>query len=184
MTASADDLVFIAAIAGAHGVKGECKVKSFAGEPEDAFAYGPFLDVDGRAVLTPKSWRAVKDGFIVRFAESLTREQAGALKGTKLHIPRAALPVLGEDEFYHADLVGLAVQGLDGSPMGTLRAIFDYGSGDLLEISGTPGRNGSWMLPFTRDFVPHVSIAEGIITIDPPEEVGSKAEEEAGGVPE
>jgi 16S rRNA processing protein RimM len=180
MTQPADELVFIAAIAGAHGVKGECKVKSFAGPAEDAFAYGPFLDGDGKAVLTPKSWRAVKDGFIVRFAEDLTREQAQALRGTKLHIPRAALPALEEDEFYHADLIGLPVQALDGAPMGTLRAIYDYGSGDLLEISGTPGRKGPWMLPFTRDFVPHVSLADGMITIDPPEEVGSKEEEEAG----
>ncbi|MEA1940985.1 MAG: ribosome maturation factor RimM [Pseudomonadota bacterium] len=180
MTHPADELVFIAAIAGAHGVKGECKVKSFAGVPEDAFAYGPFLDGDGKPVLTPKSWRPVKDGFIVRFAEDLTREQAQALKGTKLHIPRSALPALEDDEFYHADLIGLPVQGLDGSPMGRLRAIYDYGSGDLLEISGTPGRKGPWMLPFTRDFVPHVSVSEGMITIDPPEEVGSKEEEEAG----
>jgi 16S rRNA processing protein RimM len=179
MTHPADELVFIAAIAGAHGVKGECKVKSFAGVPENAFSYGPFLDGDGKAVLTPKSWRAVKDGFIVRFAEPLTREQAQALKGTKLHIPRSALPALEDDEFYHADLIGLPVQALDGSPMGTLRAIYDYGSGDLLEISGTPGRKGPWMLPFTRDFVPHVSVSDGMITIDPPEEVGSKEEEEA-----
>ncbi|MAC39361.1 MAG: 16S rRNA processing protein RimM [Oceanicaulis sp.] len=180
MTDTADDLVFIAAIAGAHGVKGECKVKSFAGEPDAAFSYGAFRDAGGAVILTPKSWRAVKDGFIVRFAENLTRDEAQALKGTRLHIPRAALPALEDDEFYHADLIGLKVQALDGSDMGTLRAIHDFGSGDLLEITGTPGRNGAWMLPFTRDFVPHISIGNGTITIDPPEEVGSKAEEEAG----
>ena len=112
MTQTADDLVFIAAIAGAHGVKGECKVKSFAGEPDAAFSYGAFRDADGAVLLTPKSWRPVKDGFIVRFAESLTRDQAQALKGTRLHIPRAALPALEDDEFYHADLIGLKVQAL------------------------------------------------------------------------
>lgn len=180
MTDIAPDLVFIAAIAGAHGVKGECKVKSFAGVPEDAFAYGPFLDKAGRPFLTPKSARPVKDGFVVRFAENLSREQAQALKGTKLYIPRSALPGLEEDEFYHADLLGLAVQGLDGTPMGRLHAIHDFGSGDILEITATPGRPGPWMLPFTREFVPHVSLETGTITIDPPEEVGSKAEEEAG----
>lgn len=177
---SADDLVFIAALAGAHGVRGECKVKSFAGEPEAAFGYGPFLDESGKAILTPKQWRPVKDGFVVSFAENLNREQAQGLKGTKLFIPRTALPELEEDEFYHSDLLGLTVQALDGSPMGRLRAVHDFGSGDLLEIEATPGRKGSWMLPFTREFVPHLSITDGVITIDPPEDVGSKEEEEAG----
>ncbi|MHA6287970.1 ribosome maturation factor RimM [Maricaulis sp. CAU 1757] len=180
MTQAADDLVFIAACAGAHGVKGECKVKSFAGNPADAFGYGPFLDKDGAGILTPKSARPVKDGFVVRFEEVTDRDQAQALKGTQLFIPRSVLPELEDDEFYHADLIGLAVQALDGSPMGTLRAIHDYGAGDLLEITGTPDRKGSWMLPFTRQFVPHVSLDDGVITIDPPEDVGSKAEEEAG----
>jgi 16S rRNA processing protein RimM len=180
MTTPADDLVFIAALAGAHGVKGECKAKSFAGNPADAFAYGPFLDADGKPFLTPKSARPVKDGFIVRFAEPLDRDQAQALKGTRLYIPRSALPALEDDEFYHADLLGLKVRSLDGAPMGTLKAVHDFGSGDLLEITGTPDRNGSWMLPFTREFVPHVSLSEGVVTIDPPEDVGSKAEEEAG----
>ncbi len=181
MTTPADDLVFIAALAGAHGVKGECKAKSFAGNPADAFTYGQFLDTDGKPFLTPKSARPVKDGFIVRFVEPLDRDQAQALKGTRLYVPRAALPSLEDDEFYHADLIDLKIQSLDGSPMGTLRAIHDFGSGDLLEITGTPDRKGSWMLPFTRDFVPHVSLVDGVITIDPPEDVGSKAEEEAGG---
>ncbi|MAC89485.1 ribosome maturation factor RimM [Maricaulis sp.] len=181
MTTPADDLVFIAAIAGAHGVRGECKVKSFAGNPADAFKYGAFLDIDGKTVLTPKAARPVKDGFVVRFAEQLDRDKAQALKGTKLHVLRSALPKLEEDEFYHSDLLGLRVQGLDGAPMGTLKAVHDFGSGDLLEITGTPDRNGSWMLPFTREFVPHVSIADGVVTIDPPEDVGSKAEEEGGG---
>jgi len=178
--AAKPDLVVIGAIAGAHGVKGECKVKSFAGVPDDAFAYGPFLDAGGRQLFTPKSWRPVKDAFIVRFAESLTREQAQSLKGTKLYIPRSSLPELEDDEFYHADLIGLAVQGLDGAPMGRLRAIHDFGSGDILEIEHTPGRSGPWMLPFTREYVPHVAPDAGMITVDPPEEVGSKAEEEAG----
>ena len=181
MTQPADDLIFIAALAGAHGVRGECKLKSFAGQPGDAFAYGPFLDEQGRVLLTPKIWKPTKDGFIVRFAEALDRDKAQALKGTRLYIPRAALPELDEDEFYHTDLIGLEVQALDGAPMGTLKAVHDFGASDLLEITGTPDRKGSWMLPFTRQFVPHISLAEGVITIDPPEDVGSKAEEEAGG---
>ena len=80
MTEPADDLVFIAAIAGPHGVRGECKVKSFAGNPPDAFIYGAFLDTDGKTILTPKAARPVKDGFVVRFAEPLDRDMAQALK--------------------------------------------------------------------------------------------------------
>ena len=182
MTQPADDLIFIAALAGAHGVRGECKLKSFAGNPADAFAYGPFLDETGQVILTPTIWKPTKDGFIVRLAEALDRDKAQALKGTRLYIPRAALPALDEDEFYHADLIGLTVRSLDGAPMGTIRAVHDFGASDLLEITGTPDRKGSWMLPFTRQFVPHVSIADGVVTIDPPEDVGSKAEEEAGGM--
>ena len=180
MTRPADDLVFMAAIAGAHGVRGECKVKSFAGVPEDAFAYGPFMDADGNPLLTPKIWKPVKDGFIVRFAEALDRDKARALKGTRLYIPRSALPDPDEDEFYHADLIGLNVRALDGSDMGTVKAVHDFGASDLLEIAGTPGRKGSWMLPFTRQFVPRIALADGLITIDPPEDVGSKEEEETG----
>jgi 16S rRNA processing protein RimM len=173
MTSASPDLVFVAAIAGAHGVKGEAKVKSFTGDPEAAFDYGPFLDIAGKPLLTPKSWRAVKDGFVVRFAEPLSREDAQTLKSTKLYIPRSALPALEEDEFYHSDLIGLTLESLTGEPMGKLRAIHDYGGGDLLEIMDTPGRKGGWFLPFTRENAPHVDLAKGVIVIDPPEEVES-----------
>tara|TARA_R110002124_G_scaffold157088_2_gene324169 strand:- start:328 stop:891 length:564 start_codon:yes stop_codon:yes gene_type:complete len=181
MTAKpAADLVFVAAIAAAHGVRGECKVKSFTGDPEAAFSYGPFLDAAGKEILRAKRWRPVKDGWVVAFEQELSREDAQALRGTQLFVPRSALPELDDEEYYHSDLIGLTVQGLDGSPMGKLKAVHDFGSGDLLEITGTPGRNGDWYLPFTRDFVPHISLKDGLITIDPPEDVGSK-EEEAGG---
>ena len=179
MSKPAQDLVFVAAIAGAHGVRGECKVKTFTGEPDAAFSYGPFLDEAGQPLLTPSAWRRAKDVFVVRFKEDLDRDRSQALKGTRLYIPRSALPGLEDDEFYHADLLGLPVQDLSGAPMGRIRALHDFGSGDLLEIEATPDRKGSWMLPFTREFVPHISLDDGVVTIDPPEEVGSKAEEEA-----
>jgi 16S rRNA processing protein RimM len=174
------DLVFVAAIAGAHGVKGECKVKTFTGEPSAAFAYGPFLDEKGRVLLTPKRWRQAKDVCVVAFKEGMTREEAQARRGTKLFVERSALPALEDDEFYHSDLIGLAVQGLDGTPMGKIHSLHDFGSGDLLEIVDTPDRIGGWLLAFTRDNVPHISITDGLVTIDPPEETGSRDEEEAG----
>jgi 16S rRNA processing protein RimM len=174
------DLVFVAAIAGAHGVRGECKVKTFTGDPGAAFSYGPFLDDKGHVLLTTKRWRQAKDVCVVAFKEAMTREEAQARRGTKLFVERSALPALEEDEFYHSDLIGLPVQALDGAPMGKIHSLHDFGSGDLLEIVDTPDRAGPWMLAFTREYVPHVSIADGMVTIDPPEETGSKDEEEAG----
>lgn len=171
MSKPSSDLVFVAAIAGAHGVKGECKVKSFTGEPEAAFAYGPFLDKTGKTLFTPARHRRAKDVFVVAFKENLTREQAQAARGTKLYVPRSALPELDEDEFYHSDLLGLKVQTLDGSPMGRIKAVHDFGGGDLLEIVDSPDRRGAWMIPFSREQVPHISISEGVVTIDPLEEV-------------
>lgn len=171
MSKPSSDLVFVAAIAGAHGVKGECKVKSFTGEPEAAFAYGPFLDAQGKTLFTPARHRRAKDAFVVAFKENLTREQAQAARGTKLYVPRSALPALDEDEFYHSDLLGLKVQALDGAPMGRIKAVHDFGGGDLLEIVDSPDRRGAWMIPFTREQVPHISISEGVVTIDPLEEV-------------
>ena len=110
----------------------------------------------------------------------MSREASAALRGTRLYVPRSALPQLDDEEYYHSDLIGLTVQSLDGSPMGKLKAVHDFGSGDLLEITGTPERTGDWFLPFTRDFVPHISLPDRLITIDPPEEVGSKDEEQGG----
>lgn len=186
MAKTADDLVFVAAIAGAHGVKGECKVKSFTGQPDAAFGYGPFLDGTGKVLFTPKRWRLAKDAFVVAFKEPMTREQAQSARGTKLFVRREALPVLEEDEFYHSDLIGLKVQSLDGSPMGRIKAIHDFGGGDLLEIVDTPDRTGAWMIPFTAEQVPHVSIADRLVTIAPLEEVEGDQErdENAGDVGE
>ncbi len=177
-TPTSPDLVFVAAIAAAHGVRGECKVKSFPGDPAAAFSYGPFLDAAGKEILRAKRWRPIKDGWVVAFEQELSREDASALRGTQLFVPRAALPELDDEEYYHSDLIGLSVQGLDGAPMGKLKGVHDFGSGDLLEITATPDRPGDWFLPFTRDFVPHISLKDGLVTIDPPEDVGSKAEED------
>lgn len=177
MTLPSNDLIFIAAIAGSHGVRGECKVKSFAGDPAAAFSYGPFMDETGKVILTPMRHRAAKGVWVVSFKENLNREEAHALKGTKLYIPRSALPELEEEEFYHSDLIGMTLQALDGSAMGQIKGVHDFGAGDILEITDTPGRKGGWFLPFTLAFFPHVDLKAGVVTIDPPEDIGSKAEE-------
>lgn len=167
------DLVVIAAIAGAQGVKGEARLKVF-GDPDAVCSYGPFLDETGEVLFTPVSARPGAKGFTVaRFKERLTREQLIALKSTKLYVPRDALPALEEDEFYYADLIGLPVENLQGEPLGKVKSVQDYGAGDILEVASL---EGTLLLPFTRAAVPHVDLKAGKITADPPE-----VDEEEGG---
>ena len=159
----------VAAIAGAFGVRGEVKLKSFTGDPKACLTYGPLLNAAGAPVLTVTKSRTVKKALAVTAKEVSTREQAEAMKSTKLYVPRSRLPHTDEDEFYLSDLVGLSVETLDGEPRGRIKAVHDFGAGDLLEIQ-TPGEK-DWYLPFTKLAVPRVDIAGGRIVIDPPEEI-------------
>jgi 16S rRNA processing protein RimM len=153
----ADDLVLVGAIAGAFGVQGEVRLRSFTAEPDAIVDYAPFFHADGRPALTPKSWRSVKDGIAVIALEVGSREDAMALRNTKLYVPRAVLPDAQEDEFYHVDLIGLSVEALDGAPLGKVRSVIP-GPQDLLDIEGTPGAKSSWFLPFTKALVPVVDL--------------------------
>jgi 16S rRNA processing protein RimM len=154
----ADDLVLVGAIAGAFGVQGEVRLRSFTAEPDAIVDYAPFFHGDGRPALTPTSWRPVKDGIAVIAEEVKTREDAMALRNTKLFVPRSVLPPADEDEFYHIDLVGLSVEALNGAPLGAVKAVI-AGAQDLLEIENTPGAKSSWFLPFTKALVPIVDLA-------------------------
>lgn len=160
--------VCVGAIAGAFGVRGEVRLKSFCARAEDIAAYGPLATEDGSRSFTVTLDRPVKNGFAARLSGVATREAAEALRGTRLYADRAVLPPLGDDEFYHADLIGLSVVDTGGSEIGTVRAVLDHGAGDLLEIGG-PGLRETVLLPFTRDVVPVVDIAAGRIVADPPD---------------
>ncbi|MGF1462470.1 MAG: ribosome maturation factor RimM [Maricaulaceae bacterium] len=165
--AEADRPIMVGAVAGAFGVQGEAKVKSFTADPDAIRDYAPFCDAAGAVILTPLAWRSIKGGFAVRFKEVASREAAAALKSTRLFAPRNRLPGLKADEFYHADLIGLRVEDLQGRERGRVRAVYDFGAGDLLEIIGAPGVKGAWLLPFTREEAPHVDMAGGAVIIDP-----------------
>lgn len=166
MPAPAKELIVIAAIAGAHGVRGDVKVKPF-GAADQVCSYGPFLDKAGAVVITPTQAKPGPNGTLtVRIKENLTREQVQALKGTLLHAPRAALPELEEDEFYYSDLIGLDVEDLEGQALGKIKSVQDFGAGDLLEISGP---DGVWFLPFTKAAAPHVDLQAGKLVANPPE---------------
>ena len=161
--------VCVGAIAGAFGVRGEVRLKSFTSQPNDIAAYAPLYTEDGSRSFTVRLTRPVTGGLGARLSGVETREQAEALKGVTLWADRDKLPALPDDEFYHADLIGLSVHDTGGALLGKVRAIYDHGAGDILEIHG-PGRRWVLLLPFTRAFVPTVDLAAGRIVADPPDE--------------
>lgn len=161
-------MVCLGAIAGAFGVRGEVRLKSFAARPEDIAAYGPLYTEDGARRFEIALTGRAKGALTARLSGVASREAAEALRGTTLHVPREVLPALPEDEFYHADLLGLPVFDTGGAPLGRVRAVHDHGAGDLLEIHA-PGHSGTVLLPFTRATVPTVDLAAGRIVADPPD---------------
>ncbi|QDL90977.1 16S rRNA processing protein RimM [Paroceanicella profunda] len=165
-----DSMICVGAIAGAFGVRGEVRVKSFCSEPEDIAGYAPLSTEDGAHSYTLKITRAVKGGLACWLGGVKTREQAEALRGVRLFAPRDRLPALPDDEFYHADLIGLDVLDTGGARLGRLHAIHDHGAGDFLEITG-PGLKTPLLIPFTLEAVPTVDLAARRIIVDPPVEV-------------
>lgn len=162
------DLVCVGAVAGAHGVKGDVRIRSFTQYPEDCFAYGPLTDEAGKLLVDPASVRVAKDHFIVSQDKPLTREAWEAMKGTKLYVPRAALPEPEEDEFYYDDLLNLRVLHVDGRELGRVKAVQNFGADDLLEIIA-PDRKTAYYLPFTKAVIPTIRLAEGELLAEPDE---------------
>lgn len=162
------DRVCVAAITGSYGVRGEARVKSFCAEPSALGDYGPLSDDKGTRAFKITITRPVKGGFAVRLSGVKTKEDADALKGTRLYAPRDALPALPDDEFYHADLIGLSVVDTGGADLGRVHAVMNHGAGDLLEVRQT-GKSGTVLVPFTQAIVPTVDLAAGRMIVDPPE---------------
>jgi 16S rRNA processing protein RimM len=154
--------VQMAVIGAAHGIKGELRVKTFTGDPLALGDYGPLYTTDGRA-FEIEDIRPAGEVVVVRFKGLRDRTAAEALTGTELFVDRSVLPAEEEDEFYHADLVGLAVRDEAGDA-GKVTAVQNYGGGDILEISYR-GRKGL-LIPFSQAAVPEVDIAGGFVRID------------------
>jgi 16S rRNA processing protein RimM len=155
--------VVVAQFAGTHGVRGDFKIRSFTEDPEAVFAYGPLAAEGGGPTLTPRPLRELKPGlFLCRADEFATPEALDPLKGRLLTVPRTALPDdQDEDDIYIADLIGLDVRLEDGTTLGTVRAVPNFGAGDILEVRGD---GGAHLIPFTREAVPEVRLAEGYVT--------------------
>lgn len=162
------DRVCVGAIAGAFGVQGEVRLKSFCAEPAAIGDYGPLYTEDGSRSFKVKLTRPLAGGLGARLSGVATKEEADALKGTNLYADRDRLPRLPDDEFYHADLIGLEVRDPGGAALGDVLAVHNHGAGDILEIRVT-GRAAPLLLPFTLSNVPTVDLAAGILVVDLPE---------------
>lgn len=162
-----DERVLLGEIGAAQGLKGEVRIRSFT-EDEAAIAdYRPLEDEHGREV-TIEALRVTPKALIARVKGVTTREGAEALTGTKLYVPRSRLPEREEEEWYHSELIGLAVLDRNGGTIGRVVAIQNFGAGDLLEL--TPASGGPTVLvPFTRDTVPEIDVEGGRLTLVPPE---------------
>jgi 16S rRNA processing protein RimM len=167
-----EDRVCVAVVATAHGIQGALKLRTFTERPENVAAYGPVYDRDGRRLFQLRVIGATRGG-VLALAEGIAdRHAAEALRGVELFVPRAALPELGEDEFYQTDLEGLLALRTDGSRLGVVRALDNFGAGDVIEIEAEDGRRFS--LPFDRRTVPEVDLEGGRLVVEPPAELAGE----------
>ena len=158
--------VCLGVFAGAHGVQGATKIKTFTDAPEDIDAYGPVQSEDGSRTFTLKYIRTLKSDLILATSpEILHREDAMSLKGVKVFVQRSALPEPQEDEFYLEDLIHLGAIGEGGETLGVISAVHNFGAGDIVEISKIPGVKGAHLVPFTKEAVPTVDLSAKRVVI-------------------
>ena len=165
----ADRKVCIGVIAGAHGVRGQVRVKSFTAEPQDVTAYGPVTDASGVRQFDLRITGAARGMMLAKIDGVGDRDAADLLRGTELYVDRDRLPDPDEDEFYYTDLIGLDVVSTGGEPLGTVRAMHNFGAGDMIELENGSGKTE--LLPFTAAVVASVDLAAGVVTIDSPHEI-------------
>jgi 16S rRNA processing protein RimM len=170
--------ILLGEISGAHGIRGEVLVRSFAAEPEGIAAYGPLEDESAARTWSLKVVRVTPKGVVARVDGVLDRTAAEKLKGLKLYIERSKLPSAGEDEFYLADLIGLQVVDPSGAELGHVLAVPNFGAGDLLEIRRKNSIQTD-LVPLTKSCVPTVDLERGLVVVVMPEfSEGSEHDEE------
>lgn len=167
MTVGRHDRICVAQIGAAHGVRGEVRLRAFTAAPDALARYGALETEDGRPIEI-ESLRPAKDAFVARLKGVRDRDAAETLRNARLYVGRDKFAPADEDEFYLADLIGLAAVGLDGSAVGRIVAVPNYGAGDLLEIALETG-GAPVLVPFTKRAVPQVDVAGGRVVLDPPE---------------
>lgn len=170
-----EKLVLVGQVGGAFGVRGEVKITAFTGDAMALLAYSPLLRADGSVGLTLTGARPDKKGVVAKAEEITTKEQADALRGLKLHVPRDRLPEPDEDEFYLTDLVNLQVRDASGEVLGRVKSVQNFGAGDILEIAPAAGGQ-TWYLPFSKAAVPELHIADGWLLAEIPADDDTEVE--------
>ncbi|MBN9673189.1 ribosome maturation factor RimM [Roseibium aggregatum] len=168
MSSSENQKVLLAKIGAAHGIRGEVRVKPFGDDPLSFTDYGVLTTKDGKRLFEVEKARVQKTVVITKFKGIGDRNQAEELNGIELFIDRDQLPDPEEDEFYYSDLTGLKVLDRTGDKLGSIVAVQDFGAGDLLEIR--PSRGKTFYVPFTREFVPEISLEAGVVHVDLPDD--------------
>ena len=156
------DRVLLGVVAAPHGVRGLVRIKSFTDDPMAVAAYGPLSDEAGKKNYRVEALSAARGAVLARIEGVADRTAAEAIRGLRLYVERSALPATGEQEWYEADLIGLAAVGRDGRDWGKVTAFHDFGAGSVMEVSGGA------MLPFTDEAVPEIDVEGGKVVIDPP----------------
>ena len=161
--------ICVARIGAAHGVRGAVKLWTFTEDPFAVEAYGPLSTKDGARHFEVASAREAKDHLVVTFRGITTRDAAERLNGLELYVPREKLPATEDDEYYHADLIGLDAVTTADEPLGRVVAVHNFGAGDIIEIA--PESGTTILLPFSNAVVPTVDIAGGRVVIELPREI-------------
>lgn len=171
--------ICVGVISGSYGVHGELRIKSFCAVPEDIEKYSPLTDEAGEREYMLAILRPITNGFSARLPEIFNKEDADTLRGTKLFARREQMPSLPDDEFYHADLIGLEVYDTGGVLLGRVKTVQNHGADDLLELQ-LAGTSTTTFLPFTKASIPTVDLATGRIVADPPDGILPEAGKTSG----
>ena len=159
----------MARIGAAHGVRGAVKLWTFTEDPLAVKTYGPLTTKDGARQFEVTDAREARGHLVATLKGIATREEAERLNGVELYVPREKLPATDDDEYYHADLIGLAAVNAANEPLGRVIAIHNFGAGDIIEIA--PPQGATLLLPFTNAVVPSVDLAGGRVIIALPDEI-------------
>jgi 16S rRNA processing protein RimM len=162
--------ICVARIGAAHGVRGAVKLWTFTEDPFAVTRYGPLSSKDGARSFEVTHAHEAKGHLVATLRGVTTRNEAERLNGLELYVSREKLPATDDDEYYHADLIGLAAVTTAGEPLGKVIAIHNFGAGDIIEIA-PPGSSTTMLLPFSNAVVPTVDLAGGRVLIELPDEI-------------
>ena len=176
MAGASPQKLLMGRIGAAHGIKGEVRINSFTDEPLALKDYGPLDTNRPGLVIEIESARATSNVLVARLKGVTDRTAAEKLNGVELYIDRDKLPPAGDDDFYHSDLIGLAARLSDGTVLGEVIAIPNFGASDLIEVRD-PRTGDTFLYPFTKAVVPEVHVAEGYLVIEVPLEADPGEEE-------